>query len=125
MYREILFRAKREVTSEWLYGSLLIDDSQSVCYILDNVDGLGHNVKKETIGQYINFKDKNDMKIFEGDIVIADKRKGTVVFKNNSFLIQYKKHESDKEYSYKAFDWFESNDIEIIGNIYEKNSDVK
>lgn len=75
MQREILFRGKRKDTGEWvegyLYPAIGVDKGKWLITIVDNTLSTSNTyaVLPETVGQYTNLTDENNMKIFEGDIV--------------------------------------------------------
>lgn len=125
MKREILFRGKRIDNGEWVYGfyiesskehhlgkrSLIVTGDRSTTYVGKEFV----EVIPETVGQYTGLKDKNDIKIFEGDI--GKTRRGgeyEVIFDGLGWKF--------KNINGYPRPWSTSNgkSVEIIGNIHEK-----
>lgn len=121
--REILFRGKRLDNGEWVYGDLLnhydggaeIFEHKETIFVGKKLEGRWYFVDSKTISQFTGLYDRNDVKIFEGDIVryvdlINKPRKDKIIFVKGKFALA--------EY------WFvdaplNNNELEVIGNIYD------
>lgn len=139
MNREILFRGKRVDNGEWIYGDLLTPtDIMDVWEISENT-GMGdrYEIDPETVGQYTGITDKNETKIFEGDILRGYKYPylseghfnyyaeviyfencpafGLYTFKNPNldFIAGISHGNTD------FIDYWECENWEVIGNIYD------
>lgn len=119
MNREILFRGKRVDSSEWFEGSYWLSRSavRETTYITDGYGNL-FCVIPETVGQYTGLNDKNNVKIFEGDII---------KYKENLFEIKY----STEQARYLAvltngvFDPVAMQNCEVVGNVFDNSELLK
>lgn len=67
--REILFRGKRFDDGEWVYGFYSNTKGETGRFHHIEDDKSIVRVDPDTVGQYTGLTDKNDKKIFDGDIV--------------------------------------------------------
>lgn len=133
MNREILFRAKTKATNEWTYGHFAKQYDVAQIY-----SGNRHEcVYEDTLCQYTGLTDKNDTKIFEGDILQGNEYPycsdgdynyyAEVVWFDNGCcgfgLCTHKNPKSSvrgiSDGNCEWFEDFDSNNWLVIGNIFD------
>ena len=115
--REILFRGKRVSDDKWIYGDFT-DQRFDEPSIWD--DGYRIEINSKTIGQYTGLKDKNGNKIFEGDIVKQN------YYRDKERDVEVVKLENGGFFPFAIAGWEctpEAENVEVIGNIYESETE--
>lgn len=122
--REILFRGKRKDYGKWIEGYYLHQNKRrfvNETHYIVSVDGFYHSIDPSTVCQFTGLYDKKGRKIFEGDIVEGNSEYftythpyGKVVYDGGQYLISFDDVLEDIEC---LGAW--TNDVEIIGNIYD------
>jgi uncharacterized phage protein (TIGR01671 family) len=138
--REIEFRGKRTDTGEWVCGDLIHSDFDDRCVIYcmssDEVLDIGKQFEiiPETVGQYTGLKDKNGVKIFEGDIVASESdRCGDIQLSHGMFGIEWadcKKNQAmigswGQLHNLRRMDDGFNEKIEVIANIHDNPEFLK
>ena len=122
--REIRFRGRDKINSEWIYGDLMHPHMQTDCeWMIIPVESILSDAKfvdPQTIGQYTGLEDKYGIPIFEGDILRMDTFNPDVCevrFIEGAFCLQFPsaQYPADIHYIHHA----DRPQATVIGNIYD------
>lgn len=102
--REILFKAKRIDTGEWVEGYLHKCEGE---FVISNNDGLGEFINAETLCQYTGLIDKNGQKIWENDILLQKTTDMHWCRWQCTGIVKYGKHDwNEGEYGYDSVGFY-------------------
>lgn len=118
--RDIKYRGKNH-NKEWIYGDLITYESgnRSIRRVLD---WFTQNIIPETVGQYINLKDKKTVEIYEDDIVRDVHGKiAYVAFlqQEMGYVLVYPKYDRKLGHRNTNSGYECDTDIEVIGNRHD------
>lgn len=122
--RKIKFRGKRIDNGEWIYGYYSVNQINHGIWSKDkNEFPFWYQVHPESVGQWTNEKDINNVDCYEGDVdkdfnVVAwcDKRNGWAL---STYDFPTKKFVFCNCYNCEGNYEIDENPIEIIGNIHD------
>lgn len=118
--REILFRGKTVNNERWVYGSYLskFDNDDFADTMIEKGTMFSFAIDGKSLCQFTGMYDKNNIRIFEGDILKTTNSNCEIWF------VDYKKtafcaNQSNSNYSCVLDDFMDYSHVEVIGNIHD------
>ena len=125
--REIKFRAwdyNNECIIPWEKINLEKDEGENTFSVVVFDEDVGDHFDDFPYMQYTGLKDKNDVEIYEGDILDGVRKESVVVSYSRgafgfTFLARNSFHTDEKVPVFRFLGEVDINSLKIIGNIYE------
>lgn len=123
--RLILYRAKRHPDGEWVYGLPRYDNVEDgIITAFETLDGKIHFIDVETLGEFTGLTDKNNINIFDGDVVKIDgKYTRYIVYspEHTAFCAMRFIDKQQSELTGTLGDGYDNykRQYEVVGNIYD------
>lgn len=89
--REIKFRGKELGTGQWVYGNLVKLADGQVCIIPQNIIGDSipqYSVDPKTVGQCTGLQDRNEVDIYEGDMIFHYDQNCIIEYDSSAFVLK-------------------------------------
>lgn len=124
---EVLFRGKRTENDEWKYGvpHYNLDTEIEFITVPGKIYPNCFKVNPDTVGQFISVLDKNKRQIFDGDIVRTKYGRICKVVWFSPQLCWDLYPLECKSKAPDTYDLFKSENLEVIGNIYDNPEILK
>lgn len=123
MMYEIFCRGKRVDNGEWAFGYYAYSKKSNVAYIIVPAPPKNYEtfifekVIIETVGRYVGLTDRNDRKIFDGDIVKTIDGNYLVILDNfGGYHFELRKTLGNGYIKLESLSFYE---CEVIGNVFD------